>query len=435
MVPWSERTYDVIIWGATGFTGSLATAAMAGHTAPFFSCKLPNAGHQRAGVKRWAIAGRSEAKLRKLHSECGCSADVDIIVAEADNVENISAFVANAKVVIATAGPFKQFSDVVVGQCAALGTHYVDITGEAAWVRSVIDRFDGLARANGAIICNMCGFDSIPFDLGALFAINRLKASKSGTSIRRVRAYLLNSSGGFSGGSLATGVSNEKTPVQLTGGVNQADPFLLGGIPKGGPREEDMDLSLCKVHKLGADIFCGPSVMHNVNSRCVRRSAQLLSWGPHFNYTELSPVPSAKVAEKLVAQMRNPAPPEVIERLMAEGKLPKPGEGPKPEVRKVSRFVSIIECQADDGSELVATMRGGEGGYEETARMVLEAALTLLQEPHSCPGVATGGCLTPAAALGEPLIRRLSEIGMPFAVESKDAAAVAREAMVRPAKL
>mmetsp|Transcript_53500 Transcript_53500/g.171443 ORF Transcript_53500/g.171443 Transcript_53500/m.171443 type:complete len:433 (-) Transcript_53500:196-1494(-) len=427
-----SREYDIVIWGATGFTGQLATAALAGHTAPFFSCKLPNPGAPRAGV-RYALAGRSETKLRQVHSECGCSVEVGTFVADSHDEAAIADFVARTRVVVATAGPFKHYSDLVVGQCAKLGTHYVDITGEVQWVRSVIDRYDEVARSTGAVICSMCGFDSIPFDLGALFAINRVRASTSGSSIRRVMAYVPMLGGGFSGGSLATGVSNQREPVQLTKGVDLSGPFLLGGLPKGGIREEDTDASTHEVKMLGGDIPCGPSVMHSVNSRVVRRSSKLLAWGPHFNFAELSPMPSRQAAERMAAQQANPAPPEVVEKLVKAGKLPKPGEGPNPEVRRRARFVVVIDCLADDGSRLVTTMRGGEAGYEETARMVLEAGLTLLQEPHACPGMTTGGCLTPAAAMGETLIRRLTGIGMPFTVESKDAAGVIRDSLQQAA--
>lgn len=223
-------------------------------------------------------------------------------------------------------------------------------------------------------------------------------------------------------------LSNSRDPMQLTKGVDQNDPFLLGGLPRGGSREEDTDSSTHRVQMLDGDVPCGPSVMHPVNSRVVRRSAQLLGWGSHFNYVELSPMPSKKAAERMAEQQARPAPPEVLERLIQAGQLPKPGEGPKPEVRRAARFLVVVDCLAEDGQRLVATVRGGEPGYEETARMVLEAGLTLLQEPHACPGFARGGCLTPAAAMGETLIRRLSGIGMPFAVESADAAAVVRGA-------
>jgi short subunit dehydrogenase-like uncharacterized protein len=164
----SPRDYDIVIWGATGFTGKFVTAALAGNQAPFLSCTLPNSDGSVRGGLRYAIAGRNRAKLEQVASSCGCGPDVDILVADATDREAIAAFVCRTRCVVAAAGPFKRYSDVIVGECAAAGTHWVDTTGEAAWVRSVTDRYDDLARSTGAVICSMCGFDSIPFDLGTL---------------------------------------------------------------------------------------------------------------------------------------------------------------------------------------------------------------------------------------------------------------------------
>ncbi|CAK0788742.1 unnamed protein product, partial [Prorocentrum cordatum] len=348
------RDLDLVFWGATGFTGRLSVAAMAGHAASFYSCHLPNVGSPRGGGRvRYALAGRNEEKLRRVHAECGCGPDVDIFVAGAEDEAALAAFVSRTKVVVALAGPFKFHSDIVVGLCARLGTHYVDITGEVAWVRSVIDRYDEVARSTGALICNCCGFDSVPFDLGAQFAINRLRARGTASSIRRVSAYsVMGGPSGpgmlISGGTLTSGASMQQ--VQLTKGVDKDDPFLLGGLPKGGPREEDTDASTHEVRKLGEGLYCGPSMMHSVNSRLVRRSARLLRWGPAFNFAEVMPVPSERAAAKLVKRARAPAPPEVVEQLMAAGRLPKPGEGPLPEVRRVTRFATVLDAPRTTGA-------------------------------------------------------------------------------------
>ena len=438
------RDLDVIVWGATGFTGQLVTAALAGYQPDFYSCKLPNPGTARAEgatAVRYALAGRNSSKLQDLKARVGCSEDVELLAAEAADEDALAAIVRRTRVIIATAGPFKSYSDVIVGLCAKHGTHYVDITGEVAWVRSVIDRYDDVAKSTGAVICSMCGFDSIPFDLGTLFAVNRLRertrSSSPASSIRRVVCLVPPLVGGFSGGSLATGISNTKTPVQLTAGVDQMDPFLLGGRPAGGTRPEDEDKAIHAVREIGGGgaaaggqagpvVLAGPSGMHTINSRVVRRSAGLLGFGPRFNFVELTPAANRKQAERLSRAMTHPIPTEKMLEMVAKGRLPKPGEGPTAEVRRRARFVTVIDCEADDGARLVATMRGGECGYEETSRMVLEAALALAKTPHLCPGVTAyrGGCLTPAAALGETLISRLTSIGMPFAVETGTAAEV-----------
>ena len=416
-----DRKYDVIVWGATGFTGEMVVAALTGYQDIYYSCKLPNSG-KPLNVK-FGIAGRNMEKLKKVHAMTNCSNEVEIFIADANDVENITKFVQQTKVVIACAGPFARYSDTVVGICAENGTHFVDITGEVPWVRSVIDRFDDIAKATGACIVNMCGFDSIPFDVGTLFGVNRLrhKMGKPNLAIRRSTAHV-SLLGGMSGGSVATGINNNENPVMLTAGVDNDDPFLLGGTPKGGAREEDMDDYVNFVGELGGLYTC-PSVMHNVNSRVVRRSASLLNWGNQFNYTEFNFVPLKKVAEKSVQQRKNPAPPEVMKRLLDSGRLPKPGEGPSPKKRAKSRFDAILTVEGEDGSTIDVSCNGGEAGYEETARMLLEAGLAMVEEPLLCPGIKSGGgVLTPAAALGENLIRRLNNVGIKFEIVSSKSA-------------
>eukprot|EP00943_MAST-04B_sp_MAST-4B-sp1_P007942 g7942.t1 len=412
----SNRRLDIVVWGATGFTGKMVVAAINGYQDIFYSCKLPNAG-KPMDIK-FGIAGRNAEKLKTVLETTQCSEDVEIFIADANDVENITKFVKQTKVVIACAGPFAKYSDTVVGICAQNGTHFVDITGEVPWVRSVIDRYDNLAKATGACIVNMCGFDSIPFDVGTLFGINRLRyqVGKPNLAIRRSTAHV-SLLGGMSGGSVATGLNDNENPVMLTAGIDNEDPFLLGGIPKGGIREEDTDDYLNFVGQLGNKLYTCPSGMHNINSRVVRRSASLLNWGHQFNYTEFNFVPLKKIAEKSVQGRKHPAPPNVIRRLIESGRLPKPGEGPKPAKRAKSRFDAILTIEGEDGSTIDVSCNGGEAGYEETARMLLEAGLSMVHEPLLCPGIKCGGgVLTPAAALGENLIRRLNHVGIKFEV-------------------
>jgi len=257
--------------------------------------------------------------------------------------------------------------------------------------------------------------------------VSRLRAQQQDSSlpIRKVEA-LIATTGGVSGGTLATGMLQKQDPVMLTRGVNMLDPFLLGGRPKGGARDEDRDESLHRVRALSGGLFAAPSTMQPINSRVVRRSASLLNWGPSFSYTEESLLPEEKMAIKSVRAARSPAPPEVVARLVAEGKQPAPGQGPSPKQRSLSRFLCVLEATADNGSKLSGTVTGGCAGYEETARMVIEAALSLALEPHLCPGTATGGLLPPAVAIGENLIRRLHDVGILFNVLGDAESAEAR---------
>ena len=152
----SDRPCDVVIWGATGFTGSLATAYLAGDPRNFFSCSIDQSIRNKYGTTvKYGLAGRNREKLEALKRDCGCAADVPLFVAAADDEKAIATFVRQTRVVCSTAGPFVKYSDNVVKACAKLGTDYVDITGEVPWVRSIMDRFHDRAVAEEVAICNM----------------------------------------------------------------------------------------------------------------------------------------------------------------------------------------------------------------------------------------------------------------------------------------
>ena len=436
----SGRDLDIVLWGATGFTGKLALAALVHDQSKFFSCSLPDrraTAHGRELSKvRFGVAGRNEEKLRAVLKDVGVpdpeAAGVSVFVANADDDAAIDAFVSRCRAVVATAGPFQLYSDRVVSSCVRNGTHFADCCGETEWVRSLIDRHHDKCRATGAVIVSMCGFDSLPFDLGALYAVNALRKS-SNAPCRRVTARVT-SLGSISGGSLATGQLKQKAQKRLTDyGVDASSPFLLGGIRRGGIRAEDRDEYTHSTGPFGgAGVFEGPGTMATINTRVVRRSAQLLGYGEDFAYVERNLFASEKRAAKALRQAKNPAPPAVIKRLVDAGRLPKPGQGPSPEVRKRARFATYLTAQAEDGKEVHARVSGGEAGYEETGRMVLEAGLALaLSGP--LPRAEAGGVFTPAFALGERLISRLHRAGILFE-EIEDAEAAAGEFYAKAAR-
>ena len=230
-----SRDLDIVIWGATGFTGEIAVAYLKGDQSKLssFHCDGPAA---PLGL-RWAVCGRNFEKLAALES------GVEIIVCDTDDLNGIELFVKRARVVIGMAGPFFRYSDRVVEACARNGTHWCDISGEIPWMRSLIDRYGEYARASKACIVNQCGYDSIPSDLGTLFAINALReqckgAGKPESPIRKVTCYQMGV-GGIGGGSLQTVIDYSATPAALGGDFDPKDPFLVGGEPAGGVRQED----------------------------------------------------------------------------------------------------------------------------------------------------------------------------------------------------
>ena len=267
-----NRDLDIVLWGATGFTGELAVAYLKGDASKIFSFECKEAA--APADLRWAVCGRNRSKLEAL------DAGVEIIVCDADDRAGIESFVKRARVVVGLAGPFVKYSDLVVAACAQYGTHWVDIAGEITWIRSLIDRFSDRARANGAFIVNQCGYDSIPSDLGALFAVHALrsKATDPDSPIRSIINYQIGL-GGMSGGSLQTGLSPRTHPLRLADGVDPEDPFLLGGEPAGGIRDEDHPTpEICFNEGLGR--WVAPFMLEALNVRAVRRSNMLLGYGP-----------------------------------------------------------------------------------------------------------------------------------------------------------
>lgn len=422
------RDLDVVIWGATGFTGELAVAYLLGDASKItsFACERPAA---PAGL-RWAVCGRNPEKLAAL------DAGVETIVCEADDRAGIEAFVKRARVVIGFAGPFVKYSDLVVEACAKYGTHWCDITGEIVWSRSLMDRFGDRARANGACIVGLCGYDSIPSDLGTLFAVNALRstADHPHSPIRSVVNYQLGLEG-LSGGSLQTGLAGLTHPIELSDGVDPEHPFLLGGEPAGGVRDEDLPINAASYDEV-LDTWVAPFAMQSINGRVVRRSNALLGYGSQFNYREVQACRTESEAQEVTRFVTNRAPPEVLLRMIDEGKLPKPGEGPLPEARARCRFQTTIVARNEANESVAVMLSGGEAAYEETAKMAIEAGLALVYDGASCPGmVSGGGFLTPAACMGTALIHRLQRADIGFDVltdaDNKSADAYASGAISR----
>lgn len=401
--------YDLIVWGATGFTGKLATAYLLGDGSEFHSVELK--APAAPSDLRWCVAGRNRAKLEALGAP-------HVIVCDANDDDAVKNMVQSARVIVGFAGPFVKYSDKVVEACVKYGTHWIDICGEVAWHRSLLDRFGDRAKANGALIVNHCGFDSLPSDLGALFAVNALRSRVGDTALHidSLVNYQVGL-GGISGGSLATGMAMVTNPVVLSQGVDTASPFLLGGEPAGGVRPED-EAETSAYFDNDLQCWIGPFQMADINLKVVRRSNSLLGYGPKLNVREVGICFSEKQAKKAARQATSPIPPSIIEKMVKAGKLPKPGEGPSPSMRSVSRFqATVIASNKGIGKDVCITVSGGECGYEETSKMAVEAALALIYESAICPGiVAGGGFFTPAAAMGTTLINRLDRAGITFRV-------------------
>ena len=403
--------YEVVIFGATGFTGKFV--------ADYFATAV----REQRPALRWALVGRDRAKLQQMADALAAEhriAAPPILVASSDDATSVDAAVGQARVVLSTAGPFAKMGTPVVDACVRLGVHYVDINGETGWHRSIIDRYDAAARQKGVVLVPSCGFDSIPSDLGAAWVAGAL-ASKFGVPARRVSCYVA-LRGNFSGGTVSSGIMSEETH-----GTTLSDPFLLGGKRPccSTPRAEDADVQTAAFDEMVGS-WTAPFGMATINTRIVRRSVGLLeevqpgrtaaaAFARDFGYIERALAPAEAVAVKMARSVTVPA--AKRRQLVEQGRLPKPGNGPTAEQRAKAWFRFLFVAEAADASKkVVGSVSGGDPGYVETAKMVAEAAVMLATTPLAelSPLAARGGLLTPTTAFGARLRERLHDTGILF---------------------
>ncbi len=392
----TARQYDVILYGATGFTGTQAARYL-----------------ERAAPEglRWAIAGRNGAKLdRMAESLSGVSG---VVVADSSDAASISAMVRRTRVLMTTAGPYALYGEPVIAACVAQGVDYADITGESTFIRRMIDRHHEPAASRGVRIVPFCGFDSIPSDIGTLMMVTHLRAA--GLRCRRVWGYFKMKGGGLNGGTLASALNM----IKVDGPAALAAPFLLNPDRRG-PADFIPDLTAAR-HVEALDGWVAPFFMAPVNSRVVRRSAALAaSWGePYgedFDYMEAFGPITARRARLIAAGMAMLGVTAGFSPLhgLARHLGPAPGEGPTEEQMASGAMTARFIAEATDGQRFLGTLRAqGDAGNRITTMLLSESALAMALQRDMLPGGRTrGGILTPATALGEVLIERLKVAGV-----------------------
>ena len=390
----TSKPYDIVVHGATGFTGRLVIEYLLQHY-PVGS-----------GV-RWAMGGRSADKLAAVREEVGAPADTPLVVTDSADAASLQALMAQTRLVLTTVGPYQLYGNQLVAACAASGVDYVDLCGEPAWMRKMIDAHEASAKASGARIVFSCGFDSIPFDLGMLMLQNEMRA-QFGTTASRVRGRVRKMKGTFSGGTAASLKATMAAAMQDPGVMDLLrNPFsLTPGFE--GPRQPSGNKPILE-QDLG--LWVAPFVMAAINTRNLHRSNFLLghAWGADLVYDEMiltGPGEKGEAVARTVAADKS---------LGAEGG-PKPGEGPSRAEREAGFYDVLFLGQDAAGHTVRVGVKGDrDPGYGSTSKMIAEAAVCLLQDA----GGTTGGIWTPASAMGVALIARLQKsAGMAFAVEA-----------------
>jgi short subunit dehydrogenase-like uncharacterized protein len=387
--------FDIVVYGATGFTGQLVAEYLAEHY-----------GNDKA--LKWAMAGRSLEKLKTVRDAIGASADTPLIVADASDPVSLKAMIDQTRSVITTVGPYLHYGNELIAACAESGTDYFDLCGEVPWMRRMIDAHLDTAKRRGARIMFSCGYDSIPFELGAFFVQEEAKRV-FGAPAARVKGRVREMRGTFSGGTAASGRAIFEAAAK-----DQAlfallrDPFALTpGFsgpkqPPGNKPVYDEDLKT----------WLTPFFMANINTRNVHRSNMLLGfpYGQDFVYDEMQmtgPGEEGEAEAKRIVAANN---------RMASTAPPKPGEGPSKEERDNGMYDLLYVAIAPDGRQVRASVRGDrDPGYGSTSKMMAECAICLLRDT---PEVA-GGIWTPGAAMQHRLIKRLVDhAGLTFQVEA-----------------
>lgn len=403
----SARPYDVVLYGASGFTGR--------QTAAYFAAHAPS------GL-RWAIAGRDRARLDRVRASLGVRGEpVGLFVADGADQAAIDVMAGSTRVLLSTAGPFVSYGSGVVDACVRFGTDYVDISGETAWVRQLIDRHHEAAARDGTRIVPFCGFDSVPADLGTLVVVRELQR-RFGAPCRDARTWF-RFKGGVNGGTVKTAILWEESGVI----AQMRDPFLLNPPGSWSAGLVDRSRDVRGVHfDADEDAWVGPSLVALTDTRVVRRSAALFAqwgeaYGGDFAYQEYAkfdpPLAHAKaLAMSAVLDAINGALARPWSRRLLRPLVPDAGRGPSE--RAMDRGWFRSDHLATDGGDarVRATMfHQGDPSNRATVRFVCEAALCLALERDALPGgPARGGVLTPATALGTVLARRLAASGTPL---------------------
>ncbi len=402
-----QRRHDIVVWGASGFTGKLVTEYLYGN-------------YGVGGELRWAIAGRNREKLDSLCSDLGIeSGSLPIVISDSFDAQSMQNLARDTRVVLTTVGPYAKYGSALVEACVSQGTHYCDLAGESQWMRKMIDSFQTDAEKSGARIVHSCGFDSIPSDIGVWF-LQREAQRLHGALCIEIKLLVKAMKGGASGGTFAS-MMNAMEEARRDREVAKilVDPYSLNPAgERSGP--DGREQSGVEYHK-ESGTWTAPFVMAAVNTRVVRRTNALLHYpyGRDFRYSEAtmtgagssgwmkSAMTTAGLGGFMLASSF-----DFSRSLLVKRVLPKPGEGPSKEQREAGFFNLLLVGKLADGTLLRARVTGDrDPGYGSTSKMLSESAICLAKDDLSSAGgcSSAGGFWTPASAMADALFGRLVE--------------------------
>ncbi|MEM6965312.1 MAG: saccharopine dehydrogenase NADP-binding domain-containing protein [Bacteroidota bacterium] len=403
-----QREFDVIIWGATGFTGRLVAEYM-----------LEKYGTN--GDVKWAMAARNAVKLEKVQDELGASA-VPVVIADSNKMDTLERMVKRTKVVCTTVGPYAKYGTPLVEACVQHQTDYCDLAGEVPWMRRMIDAHHETAKANGARIVHTCGFDSIPSDMGVYFLQKKAK-EKKGAYCEAINMRVKVMKGGMSGGTYAS-MGQVMVEARADKSIFKTLNNPYGLNPDPSDRGLDKRDLTEVIYDEDTQSWIAPFVMAGINTRVVRRSHALAGfpYGKNFKYDEAMMMGKGFAGRAKGNVLRLGmgavmlAKPGSLVKNVIDRFLPKPGEGPSEEERENGFYKILFIGKYADGDIIKGVVTGDrDPGYGSTSKMLAECAVCLAKDKDKTPKVA--GMLTPSVAFGDVLLERLeNNAGLKFII-------------------
>ena len=407
-----DRQYDIVVFGATSFVGRILCA--------YLKERHGSSGDRSSDGVSWAIAGRNRQKLDALAADLDLA--VDVIVADAADIDALASLARSTRVVISTVGPYSLYGSELVAAAAIAGTDYCDLTGEPHWMQQMIDAHEKTATSTGARIVHACGFDSIPSDLGVWYTQQQAQEIL-GEHCNQISMRVKAIKGGASGGTIAsmlTTIEQAKAAPEIRRTLT--NPYALAPIGmRAGVRQNNVNVPM---RDEASKRWVAPFIMASVNTRVVHRSHALMGrpWGADFLYDEAvlaghgiggalrAGGTSIGLGGALAALSVAP-----VRGLLADKVLPKPGEGPSPEQQAAGFFDLRFYGTTSSGADIITKVTGDrDPGYGSTAKMLGETAYCLLQRD---PADTPGGFWTPSTALGQPLVDQLEAFaGLTFSL-------------------
>ena len=391
----NTKELDLIIWGATGFTGQLVSE--------YINKKYSNT------ALKWGIAGRNKEKVLVVADRLNIAKD-RIFIADCNDIESLIKLTSKTKVICTTVGPYAKLGTNLIEACIKTNTNYCDITGETQWIRKMINEYHLKAKKNKIKIINSCGFDSIPSDMGVFYSQKKV-FEKTGKYASKVNMRVAGAKGGISGGTYNS-LSNVLEEARVDKEVRKTltNPYGLNPIDKqNGPDKADLQ---SVIFDKVSNSWIAPFVMAGINTKIVRRSHALIDfkYGSDFSYDEatlsgkgvlgqvkgyLSLIPIFLATRKKGSFIKN----------IVDYVLPKSGEGPSEKTR-ISGYYNLRFYLTQQNKIYLSKVIGDmDPGYGSTSKMLAESAVCLALDKTP----KTYGILTPSVALGDPLLKRLQE--------------------------